>query len=96
MVFLWGRDTHRCPTPAEPHTFQLHFLLFLVSPRIVTELAIILIFLCIWRVQRDHRALRQCDVWAHYHLGEKKGVGGTDPLVCWEKVHPDNESEFYY
>lgn len=46
----------------------------MVDPRIITELAIILIFFCIWRVQRDDRALRQRDVGAHYHLGSKDTV----------------------
>lgn len=50
----------------DSHTFQFHFAL-LVHTRIITELVIIL-FLLIWGVQRDHCALRESDGRTYYYL----------------------------
>lgn len=50
----------------DSHTFQFHFAL-LVHTRIITELVIVL-FLLIWGVQRDHCALRESDARTYYYL----------------------------
>lgn len=51
----------------DSHTFQLHFAFLLVHARIITELVIILFLLIGW-VQRDHCALRKSDARTYYYL----------------------------
>lgn len=48
-------------------TFQFDFILLLIHARIITELVVIL-FLLIWWVQRDHCALRKRDARTYYYL----------------------------